>query len=184
MGGGAVGLNLLLSQTAEYALRVMTVLARQEPGESLLGADLSLETGIPREYLSKILRRLVLAGLLESRKGRGGGFALVSPAAKLTFKDVLTAVDAYPRDDRCAFGWGSCDKSKACPLHASWSRMNAYFLRWAEESTLAAGRGPIGRGLRPKTAVGRLGSPARSSRSAAPADRTRRRRNRRVDDRR
>jgi Rrf2 family protein len=134
-------LNTFLSQTAEYALRVMTLLARHEPGEPLLTRDLSLESGIPAQYLSKILRRLVLAGLLESQKGRGGGFVLSRAPAEITFREVLTAVDAFPREDRCAFGWGKCDPSHACPLHSTWTGMSAHFQHWASTSTFDDVRG-------------------------------------------
>lgn len=136
-GGAFHGLNTFLSQTAEYALRAMTWIAGHPLGEPLLTRDLSEGTQIPTHYLSKILRRLVLADLLESRKGRGGGFILARPPGEISFRDVLVAVDAYPREDRCAFGWGTCDPSRPCPLHASWSRMSEHFRNWAERSTFA-----------------------------------------------
>jgi alkaline phosphatase D len=66
-------LHTFLSQTAEYALRAMAWLALRSPHEPVLARELSQGTQIPAQYLSKILRRLVLAGMLESRKGRGGG---------------------------------------------------------------------------------------------------------------
>jgi len=146
-------LRTLLSQTAEYALRVMTVLALHEPNESVLTRDLSLESRVPGQYLSKILRRLVLAGLLESRKGRGGGFVLSRPAKAIAFAEVLAAVDAFPRESRCAFGWGPCDASHVCPLHASWTEMSEHFRLWASTSTLADVRGPSGGTARRKRAV-------------------------------
>ena len=135
--GVLTGLNTFLSQTAEYALRVMTLLARHEPGQPLLARELSVESRIPAQYLSKILRRLVLAGLLESQKGRGGGFVLAHAPGEITFREVLAAVDAIPREDRCAFGWGKCDPSHACPLHSTWTGMSAYFQHWASTSTFA-----------------------------------------------
>jgi len=67
---------MLLSQTAEYALRAMAWLATVSGDEPVRAVDLSSATGIPTHYLSKVLRRLVLANLLESQKGQGGGFSL------------------------------------------------------------------------------------------------------------
>ena len=57
---------MLFSQTGEYALRAMASLAISGSRASVPARDLSEQTGIPAHYLSKILRRLVLAGLLES----------------------------------------------------------------------------------------------------------------------
>lgn len=129
-------MHAILSQTAEYGLRAMVWIAAQPPGEPLLARDVSAGTGIPVEYLSKILRRLVLAGVLESRKGRGGGFTLSRPAETISFRNVLEAVDAYPVEDRCAFGWGVCSRSRPCPLHSSWEAISDAFQKWAAESHL------------------------------------------------
>lgn len=128
-------MHTFLSQTAEYALRAMAWIASRPAGGPVLARELSQGTGIPAQYLAKILRRLVLAGILVSRKGRGGGFTLARPADRIRFRDVLTAVDAYPREDRCAFGWGACDAAHPCPLHDSWGGMSGRFRVWAEQTT-------------------------------------------------
>ncbi len=128
---------MVLSQTAEYALRAMAWLATMPAGDPMRVKDLSLATGIPSHYLSKVMRRLVLAGLLVSQKGQGGGFVLSRAPDEIRFIDILTAVDAYPTDGRCAFGWGQCDEVHPCPLHDSWSRLQKQLRSWAEDTTLA-----------------------------------------------
>lgn len=126
-----------LTQTAEYALRAMARLALLESGEAARAADLSETAAIPSHYVSKLMRRLVVAGLVDSRKGHGGGFTLAKPAATIRFVDVLRAVDYQVQPNRCAFGWGDCDPAHACPLHEVWNRMVSSFHKWAEETTLA-----------------------------------------------
>jgi Rrf2 family transcriptional regulator, iron-sulfur cluster assembly transcription factor len=128
---------MLLSQTAEYALRAMACLAGLDAGEALRAVEVADRTGIPVPYLSKILRRLVLDGLLVSRKGHGGGFALARAPSAIRFADVISATDAMPSADRCAFGWGSCSDHSPCPLHPAWSVLKARFHDWAEQTTLA-----------------------------------------------
>lgn len=128
---------MILNQTAEYALRAMAVLAELGAGEGLKSADLAERTGIPVAYLSKVMRRLVLEKLVESRKGHGGGFRLAQPARDIRFLDVLRAADHLPVPDRCAFGWGSCDAKHPCSLHQAWSELNRAVLSWAEDTTLA-----------------------------------------------
>jgi Rrf2 family protein len=108
-------MNAFLSQTAEYALRAMAWLASTSPEAPVRARDLSEGTQIPAQYLAKILRRLVVSGVLESRKGHGGGFSLARPADQISFRDVLLAVDAYPAEERCAFGWGECDALTPLP---------------------------------------------------------------------
>lgn len=126
-----------LSQTAEYALRAMAHLAAVPPGAAARAEDLSEVTGIPVAYVSKILRRMVVAGLLVSRRGHGGGFTLARPAAAIRFKDVLEAVDYDTGVGRCAFGWGTCDPERPCPLHGAWTELARGFCAWSEAHTLA-----------------------------------------------
>ncbi len=126
----------MLSQTAIYALRAMACLALS-PGESMRTRDLSEASDVPPHYLSKILRRLVLGGLLTSQKGRGGGFLLSRPPAEITFHQILDAVDEAPVQGVCAFGWGACDTENPCPIHGAWSEMSGGVMRWACETTLA-----------------------------------------------
>lgn len=152
LGGLAKGagkkerMDRFLSQTAEYALRATAWLAVHTPRDPVRARDLSEGSGIPPHYLSKILRRLVLAGLLESQKGHGGGFILARPPSEIRFQDVLAAVDAYPAPDRCAFGWGACNPDDPCPLHESWSRLGGSFRDWAASTSLADVAEAVARG--------------------------------------
>lgn len=129
---------MFLSQTSEYALRAMAWLATAPPDAQVRAKDLSVGTGIPPHYLSKILRRLVLAELLVSQKGHGGGFTLARPPDQVRFLDILAAVDAYPTEERCAFGWGECNEANPCPLHKTWSELQAAIYEWADSTTLAS----------------------------------------------
>jgi Rrf2 family protein len=128
---------MFVSQTAVYAIRSMSALSALPEGVKIRATDLGKATGIPGPYLSKILRRLVLADLLVSQKGQGGGFSLARPAEDIPFIDILNAIDAFPAVDQCAFGWGNCDQLRPCPLHNSWSRLSDRLREWAKDSNLA-----------------------------------------------
>ena len=128
---------MFLSQTAEYAIRSMAAIATLPPGTLVRASDLGESTGIPPSYLSKILRRLVLAELLVSQKGKNGGFTLSRPAESIQFIDILYAVNAFPAEGRCAFGWGFCEELKPCPLHGPWRRLKDRVHDWANNTTLA-----------------------------------------------
>jgi Rrf2 family protein len=108
------------------------------PGATANAKKLSEETRIPLSYLSKILRKLVLAGLLSSQKGHHGGFALCLPPEDITFRMVLDAVDFDTEQDRCAFGYATCDPKNPCPLHPAWTELNETFDVWADSRTLAS----------------------------------------------
>jgi len=123
-------------QTSEYALRIMAVLVSSE--ESPLSSALLAErTRIPDAYLSKICRKLVVANLLVSRRGQGGGFRLARPAEEITLGQILEAVDFDPHPDRCVFGQRACSEQASCPLHEPWARLREVYTEWAEGTTLA-----------------------------------------------
>ena len=128
---------MYLSRPAEYALRAMTCLARQKPGERIRADDLSKTIGVSAPFLSKIMRRLTVGGLLDSRKGHHGGFKLSRPAEEIRFIDILRAVNFDPDSDHCLFGLGNCDAHNPCPLHQEWSVLKTQIEQWARAHTLA-----------------------------------------------
>lgn len=133
---------MLLNLTAVYGLRAMATLATLAPGESLNAAALSERTGVPQQYLSKVMRKLVVAKLVRSQRGHGGGFTLMLPPARIRLADVLRAIDVQ-LDGGCAFGYERCDQANPCVLHPLWTRLQSSLDDWGNGSTLA-GIGPVG----------------------------------------
>ncbi len=128
---------MILSQTAEYALRAMAQLASLPAGQAVPTADLAGMTAVPPHYLSKILRKLVAAGLLDSEKGHGGGFKLARPPKQTRFSEILEALDLQLEPNRCAFGWGQCNARQPCLLHPAYSQLKEAHQKWALKTTLA-----------------------------------------------
>jgi Rrf2 family nitric oxide-sensitive transcriptional repressor len=86
----------MLSQTVEYAMRAMGHLAALG-GEAATSGAIAEATGVPRGYLSKIMRDLVCAELVQSFRGRHGGFILSRDAASISVLDIVNAVDPIRR---------------------------------------------------------------------------------------
>lgn len=126
-----------LPQSARYALRAMACVASAPPGEKLPAERIARATHVPPAFLSKVLRKLVAAGLLRAERGHHGGFELNRPAEAIRFLDVLEAIGLELLDQECAFGWGSCDQSKPCPLHETWTELKQQLIVWAARHTLA-----------------------------------------------
>lgn len=104
----------MISQTMEYALRAMTRLASLGEGGGT-SEKLAEATQAPHDYLSKVMRDLVRAGLVTSTRGRQGGFALARPASAITVLDIVNAVDPLRRITSCPLGDPS--HTQLCPLH-------------------------------------------------------------------
>ncbi len=126
-----------LTQTSEYALRVLTYMATLPKGEAVQTARLASILNIPPHYLAKIMRRLVNAGLLSSRKGRGGGFVFAKPLVEIRFKDILEAVGYEVDNLPCVFGWPECSDERPCPLHLFWRDLKSSFRDWASNHHLS-----------------------------------------------
>jgi Rrf2 family protein len=109
------GVDLLVSQTAEYALRTMVWLASQD-GEARTTRQIAEATRVPPGYLSKILQSLGRGGLVNAQRGLRGGFTLSRPPEEITPLDVLTVVDPVKRIDRCPLGIEG-HRTSLCPLH-------------------------------------------------------------------
>ena len=127
---------MYLSRPAEYALRAMTFIARQEPGKRVLTRDLSLAINAPAPFLSKIMRRLTANGILDAKTGHHGGFLLAKAPEDVRFIDIFRAVDFEPSVDHCLFGLGNCDSQNPCPLHSEWSAIKGQIEQWARSHTL------------------------------------------------
>ncbi len=129
---------MLLSQTAEYALRAMAFLVNVPDGAPQTARDVSKGTFIPEHYAAKVLRRMVRAGLLVGQKGHGGGFQLAKAPERIRYSDVFEAIDEHLTSERCAFGFDKCNAKKPCLLHDSVSELKEQAHDWARTTTLAS----------------------------------------------
>lgn len=129
---------MILSQTAQYALRVMTHIALVRGAHPVRAREISKSIRCPPSYVSKVLRKLVEAGLLTAGKGHGGGFLLARPAEKIFFSEVLEAVLERVQTKQCIFGWRRCDPNNPCILHHRWAAVSESFMEWARTTSLAS----------------------------------------------
>ena len=83
----------MLSRKTKYGLRALLGLARGTDRSPRLVADLAREEGIPQKFLEAILLELKRRALVDSRKGRGGGYFLRRAPEEITFGDVIRALE-------------------------------------------------------------------------------------------
>jgi Rrf2 family protein len=82
-----------LRNQVEWALHCCSILAALPAGAHLATRDLAELHGVPKEYLSKALQALSQAGLIEGTLGPSGGYRLARPPERITFLDVVEAVE-------------------------------------------------------------------------------------------
>ncbi|MCC6343017.1 MAG: Rrf2 family transcriptional regulator [Bryobacterales bacterium] len=105
----------MFSQTVEYALRAMVVLARHG-GAPQTAQAIAGKSQVPVDYLFKVLQVLGRAGLVGAQRGKHGGFSLTRPATEVTVLEIINAVDPIQRIRSCPLDIKS-HGSTLCPLH-------------------------------------------------------------------
>jgi Rrf2 family protein len=83
----------MLSQKARYALHALIVLAERGGREPMMIADIAEEARVPRKFLEQILLSLKRRGIVQSMRGRAGGYRLGRPAKEISFADIIRETD-------------------------------------------------------------------------------------------
>ena len=118
----------MITQTVKYALQILGYL-HSRGKERVRGDEIARATGIPANYLSKILNQLRKAGIVDSRKGWGGGFMLRREALRRPITDIVTVFEGRSarRAQECVFGLSRCDATDPCPLHPFWESIRGTY---------------------------------------------------------
>lgn len=137
----------MISQKARYALRALLVLARAAPGRTRMIGEIAREQNIPRKFLEQILLELKAGGLVQSHRGRTGGYALIRPADEVTFGEVLRLIDgpiallpclsnvAYRRCE-------DCRSEESCELRRVFAKVAMASRAVLDKATLASALTP------------------------------------------
>jgi Rrf2 family protein len=98
----------------------MIYLASLPPRVKAQRAAIARAADVPASFLSKLMQRLVSAGLVASSRGSGGGFELAVPRRKVTLLDILEALEGETRLNLCLADGPSCNRKSWCPAHVVW----------------------------------------------------------------
>ncbi len=82
-----------LSKKTKYGLRALLALAKPRGQERMVIADLAKQEGIPKKFLELILLELKNQGILQSKKGKGGGYLLGKRPEAISLGDVIRTLD-------------------------------------------------------------------------------------------
>jgi Rrf2 family protein len=94
-------------------------------------------TGIPANYLSKILHQLGRAGVVVSERGRAGGFRLAAPPSTITLASVVAPFEPQVERTRCLLGLPQCSDANPCGAHERWKAIREATLEFLTDTTLA-----------------------------------------------
>jgi len=140
-----------VGRRVDYAVRALAYLAGQDRERLVPCAEIEARQGIPRHFLSKILRCLVEAGYLDSVAGARGGFRMKRDAASISLREVYECFEGELCLIECLRDQGgSCSYTAVCTQIDIWRGARQTLLAYLESVTIAQVADP--RGLEPRRA--------------------------------
>lgn len=132
----------MLTNKGKYGLKALVYLARLEPGTTAYIVDIAERQSIPKKFLDAILLDLRKAGILRSKKGPGGGYALARPAGEIRIGHAIRVLDGPLAPIRCASrtafeACADCRDPLDCQVRLSMTRVRDAMSAVLDEMTLA-----------------------------------------------
>ena len=127
---------LRVSKLTDYATVLMAALA-ELPEELASASDLAERAQIELPTVSKLLKQLAGAGLIESRRGVNGGYRLARPARDISVLDIVTAIEGPIGMTECCTESGLCDHESHCGVRVNWLRISEAIRTALQGVTLA-----------------------------------------------
>jgi len=131
-----------LNTKARYAVMAMADLAQcvgPEHGNQVTAVPLSAiaeRQNLSVAYLEQIFLRLRRAGLVDSARGRAGGYVLARPARDIAISAIMQAVHEETRMTRCLDGDVGCLGEQRCLTHDLWHALGGHIAAFLANVTL------------------------------------------------
>ena len=127
----------MLATTTIYAIRAASMLDGPQ-GEFKLVRSIAAASEIPYTSLSKILNTLCKRGIVEVRRGSGGGVRLRFSKDVVSFKDICKALRDPILDSRCVIKDSKCEENNHCVLHDEWAELKENIFACLKKFRLSA----------------------------------------------
>lgn len=130
------GAIMQITRQSEYAIRTMLELARQPEGSYVSTRYISEKQDVPEDFLKKTLKLLVLAGLVTTQRGAGGGVTLARHPGEIYLADIITAVEGDLALNICLVPGYKCSNLPGCPVSRNFARAQQAMLAELRKESL------------------------------------------------
>lgn len=114
---------LKVSKLSDYATVLLVRLATG-PARVQSAAELAEAVRLEPPTVSKVLKLLAAAGLVDSRRGANGGYRLARPVAEISIVEIIEAIDGPIGMTECSRREGRCSHEPHCDVRAPWQRIS------------------------------------------------------------
>jgi len=138
----------MLSKRAKYAIKALLALAEHGRDEPMRIADLAREEHIPAKFLELILLVLKHQGILQSRKGKGGGYLLARDPKDVYLGQIVRMFDGPLAPVPCAsqtayVACADCPNEAVCGVHIAMKAVRDATARVLDGTSLASLQGQV-----------------------------------------
>ena len=127
----------MLAKGTEYAIRALVYVQLQNWKNLRPGVvEIAREIEAPEAYSAKIFQTLTRHKLLDSMKGRGGGFFFDKNQSNITIYDVIHVMEGDGCFHKCGFGLKDCNNENPCPLHEEYIVVREGFYSIVKSETI------------------------------------------------
>ena len=128
---------LRISKLTDYGIVLLARFAGAQTDAQLSAREMSEMTGLPLPVVSKMLKELATAELLESVRGARGGYRLARSPHQVTVAEIIHALEGPIALMECTAGPGHCESEPRCQLQEPWHRINRAVHETLSRVTLA-----------------------------------------------
>lgn len=129
---------MMISTKGRYALRIMTDLSEHIGDGYISLKDISDRQEISLKYLEAIISLLSKSNLVDSLRGKNGGYRLSRPPEKYTLREILEVTEGgiTPVNCACLSGDDSCKRVGFCPTQPVWHKLDRLICDYLDGVTL------------------------------------------------
>ena len=128
----------MFSKACEYAIKAAIYISQQSVQQCTLNVkDVSVSIDAPMAFTAKVLQQLGRAGVLQSVRGKQGGFFIsLEQQKKFRIYDLVNIIDGDAVFTQCGLGLHRCSSENPCPVHDDFKIVRDKLLEMTHKHTL------------------------------------------------
>ena len=132
----------MMSMKAKYGIQALLILAREYGRGPLMASDISSREGMPKRFVEQILVDLKRNGIVQSRRGKGGGYYLSRLPSTISINQLIRVLNGPVAwlpcvNDGAKTYCAECLDPSACAIKGIFDEVQTATMRILEHRTLA-----------------------------------------------